>query len=80
MKWSVDRLLCAAALAAEGATDGRPLFLSDLEISRDPLFPTRYALRQEQLDVSDRTGFERYAATRTGILTFTYYARRESGE
>jgi len=65
---------------AEGATVRDPMFLSDLEIARDPRFPADYALRQERLDVSGLTGFRLYPATRTGVLTFTYYERRTHGE
>jgi len=61
---------------AEGATIQEPLFLSDLEMARDPLFLASYALRREHLDVTDLKGFERYDATRTGVMTFTYYERR----
>jgi arabinofuranosyltransferase len=61
---------------AEGTTTDAPWFLSGLEISRDPRFEADYVLRQVELDVSDRRGFEQCGPTRTGVLTFTYYERR----
>jgi len=65
---------------AEGATIREPMFLSDLEISRDPLFGSNYELRQEHLDVTGLARFQLYPATRTGVLTFTYHRRRANGE
>jgi len=61
---------------AEGSTVREPMFLSDLEIARDPRFLMDYDLRQERVDVRGQTGFRLYPATRTGTLTFTYYERR----
>jgi len=64
---------------AEGATVQNPMFLSDLEIARSPRFLADYDLRQERLDVSGLAGFRLYPATRTGVLTFTYYERKTHG-
>lgn len=64
---------------AEGVTIEHPWFLSDLEMSRDPHFLVDYELVQEQCDVVGLPGHERYAATRTGVLIFTYYRRRPQG-
>lgn len=63
---------------AEGVTIEAPWFLSDLEISRDPHFLVDYELIQKQCDVVTLPGHERYAATRTGVLIFTYYRRRDA--
>ncbi len=61
---------------AEGTTIETPWFLSGLEMSRDPRFEANYSVRQVDLDVSDQKNFQHYGATRTGVLTFTYYERR----
>lgn len=61
---------------AEGTTADRAWFLSGLEMSEDPRFTTEYSPVEVEIDVSDRPGYQRYGATRTGVMTFTYYRRR----
>ncbi|MFC1854049.1 hypothetical protein ACFL27_28030 [candidate division CSSED10-310 bacterium] len=57
----------------QGTTIDDPWFLSDLEMSENPEFSAQYIMYQVQLDVRDKTGYELYDLTRTGMLTFTYY-------
>jgi len=63
---------------AEGTTADDAWFLSGLEMSRDPRLQAEYECRCVQLDAHDVPGFAQHQATRTGVLTLTYYERRGS--
>ncbi len=61
------------------AAERPPRFLSDLEIASDPEFREHYRKRVAEIPVPDLPGRERYRATRSGVLRFTYYERVRSG-
>ncbi len=56
--------------AAEGAAAWDPLFLSDLEIARDPRFTANYRGRQVYLDAQGRS-----VNAQGQVLVFTYHER-----
>ncbi|MBI4869702.1 MAG: hypothetical protein HY816_22415 [Candidatus Wallbacteria bacterium] len=62
---------------AEGDPAGRPRFLGDLELARLSAFQERYSMERVTIPLAPSPDHARYAATRTGTLTLTYYGRRK---
>ncbi len=55
-----------------------PVFLSDLEMSRNPEFYNNYEWHRVKIDVGYIEGYENYKATHSGFMTFIYYKRTNS--
>ncbi|MEM8870654.1 MAG: hypothetical protein AAGE38_09665 [Pseudomonadota bacterium] len=61
---------------ADGADAAKPVFLSDLEIARDPRFAECYERRQT--DIPYDPAYQRRGPDRTNPLVFTYYQRTQT--
>lgn len=60
---------------AGGVSRAYPWFLSDLEISENPVFSRDYRLRVEAIDVRGMSGWQDYPETASGVLRFSFYER-----
>lgn len=60
---------------AEGTSAQYPWFLSDLEISRSRSFRDNYMFRQVRIPVDYIDDYDKYYATKSGQLVFSYYER-----